>query len=71
MGESPSLTPKDLNRLFQRIGFLFDKAKGSHQIFFHSANKLREVVPLHTRDLPTGSFHAIMKQAGIERNELF
>ncbi len=70
MGKSPSLTPKDLIKLLENKGFVFDRAKGSHQIFFHSENKLRVVVPMHTKDLPTGTLHAILKQAGIDKSEL-
>ncbi len=70
MSKIPSLTPKDLIKLLENKGFVFDRAKGSHQIFFHSENKLRVVVPMHAKDLPTGTLHAILKQAGIDKSEL-
>ncbi len=70
MSKSPSLTPKDLIKLLENKGFVFDRAKASHQIFFHSENKLRVVVPMHAKDLPTGTHHAILKQAGIDKSEI-
>ncbi len=70
MSKSPSITPKELIRLLQQKGFVFDRAKGSHQIYIHSEKKLRIVVPMHNNDLPTGTLHAILKQAGIDKNEL-
>ena len=70
MRKSPSLTPKDLIRLLEKKGFVFDRAKGSHQVFFHAENKLRVVVPMYTKDLPAGTLHSILKQAGIDKNEL-
>lgn len=70
MSKSPSLTPKDLIKLLENKGFVFDRAKGSHQISFHSENKLRVVVPMHAKDLPTVTLHAILKQAGIDKSEL-
>jgi predicted RNA binding protein YcfA (HicA-like mRNA interferase family) len=44
--------------------------KGSHQIYFNKEKKLRIVAPMHNKDLPTGTLHAILKQAGIDKNEL-
>ena len=70
MSKSPSLTPKELIRLLERKGFVFDRTKGSHQIYFYAEKKLRVVVPMHTKDLATGTLHAILKQAGISKEEL-
>jgi predicted RNA binding protein YcfA (HicA-like mRNA interferase family) len=28
------------------------------------------VVPVHKKDLPKGAFHAILKQAGIDKKEI-
>lgn len=70
MSKSPSITAKDLIRLLERKGFVFDRAKGSHQIYLHREKKLRAVVPMHTKDLPSGTLHAILKQAGIDKTEL-
>lgn len=70
MSKSPSITAKDLIRLLERKGFVFDRAKGSHQIYLHLEKKLRAVVPMHTKDVPTGTLHAILKQADIDKTEL-
>lgn len=70
MSKSPSVTAKDLIKLLERKGFIFDRSKGSHQIYLHIEKKLRVVVPLHTKDIPTGTLHAILKQAGIDKSEL-
>ena len=53
MSKSPSLTPKDPIKLLEQRGFAFDRAKGSHQIFYHKEKRLRVVVPMHNKDLPT------------------
>ena len=70
MSKSPSLTPKELIKLLEQKGFVFDRAKGSHQIYINAEKKLRIVVPMHNKDLATGTLHAILKQAGIDKNEL-
>ncbi len=70
MSKSPSITAKDLIRLLERKGFVFDRAKGSHQIYLHPEKKLRAVEPMYTKDIPTGTSHAILKQADIDKTEL-
>jgi predicted RNA binding protein YcfA (HicA-like mRNA interferase family) len=70
MSKTPSLTPKELIKLLEQKGFAFDRSKGSHQIYFNKEKKLRIVIPMHNKDLPTGTLHAILKQAGIDKNEL-
>ncbi len=70
MSKSPAITPKELIKLLERKGFVFDRSKGSHQIYYHKEKRLRAVIPMHNKDLPTGTLHAILKQAGIDKNEL-
>ncbi len=70
MSKSPAITPKELIKLLERKGFAFDRSKGSHQIYYHKEKRMRVVIPMHNKDLPTGTLHAILKQAGIGKNEL-
>jgi predicted RNA binding protein YcfA (HicA-like mRNA interferase family) len=71
MSKTPSVAPKELIKLLEQRGFVFDRSKGSHQIYLNKERKLRVVVPMHNKDLPTGTLHAILKQAGIDKKELF
>jgi predicted RNA binding protein YcfA (HicA-like mRNA interferase family) len=70
MSKTPSVTPKELIKLLEQRGFVFDRSKGSHQIYYNKEKKLRAVVPMHNKDLPAGTLHAILKQAGINKEEL-
>ncbi len=70
MSNMPSLTSKDLVRILQQKGFLLDRSGGSHQIWRHPVSRKRAIVPKHSKDLPTGTLYAILKQAGIDKNEL-
>ena len=70
MSNIPSITPKDIVRILKQKGFLLDRSRGSHQIWLHPVSRKRAVVPMHNKDLPTGTLHAILKQAGIETDEL-
>ncbi len=70
MSNTRSLSSKDLVRILQQKGFLLDRSSGSHQIWLHPDSRKRAVVPMHNKDLPTGTLYAILKQAGIDKNEL-
>ena len=70
MPKLPVLTPRDVIRILEERGFILDRVKGSHHIYIHPATKQRAVVPVHRRDLPQGTLLSILKQAGIDRDEL-
>lgn len=56
--------------MLEKKGFVLDRARGSHRIYYHPETKRRVVVPFHKRDLPKGTAMEILKQAGISREEL-
>jgi len=69
MSNIPALTPNDILRILQKRGFLLDRSSGSHQIWLHPDSHKRVIVPMHNKDLPTGTLYAILKQAGIDKDE--
>ncbi len=70
MPKLPSLTPQKVIKVLEKRGFVLDRIKGSHHIYYHTETKRRVVVPLHKRDLPKGTLLEILKQAGISKEEL-
>ncbi|MBI4137867.1 MAG: type II toxin-antitoxin system HicA family toxin [Candidatus Sungbacteria bacterium] len=70
MPKLPRLTPKKVISILKKHGFLLDHTTGSHFVFYHSKTKRRVVVACHAKELPTGTLHSILKQAGIEPIEL-
>nr|CBH37884.1 conserved hypothetical protein, YcfA-like protein family [uncultured archaeon] len=70
MPKLPSLTPQKIIKVLEKKGFVLDRIKGSHRIYYHLETKRRVVVPLHKRDLPRGTLLEILKQAGISKVEL-
>ncbi|MFA5971129.1 MAG: type II toxin-antitoxin system HicA family toxin [Lentimicrobiaceae bacterium] len=70
MSNTPSLTPKDIVKILQQKGFILDRSRGSHQIWLHPVSRKRTIVPMHNKDLPIGTLYAILKQAGIDKDEL-
>ncbi len=70
MPKLPALTDQKVIRILKKKGFVLDRVKGSHHLFYHPETKRRVTVPVHGRDFPTGTLLEILKQAGIEREEI-
>ena len=70
MSDMPSFTPQEIIKILKKKGFVLDRVKGSHHIYYHDELKRRVIVPLHKRDLPKGTFYQIIKEAGIDKREL-
>jgi len=70
MPKLPSLTSQKVIKFLEKKGFVLDRVKGSHYIYFHSISKRRVVVPFHKKDLPKGTLLEILRQAGIDKDEL-
>ena len=70
MSKFPILTPQEIIKILEKAGFVLDRVKGSHHIYYHSETKKRVVVPFHKRDLPKGTMLEILKQAGIDKQKL-
>ena len=52
MPKLPSLTPQKIIKILERKGFVLDRIKGSHHIYYHPETKKRAVIPLYKRNLP-------------------
>ncbi|MER3447536.1 MAG: hypothetical protein C4291_12185 [Candidatus Dadabacteria bacterium] len=64
------LTPRKIIKVLEKRGFVLDRVKRSHNIYYHPETKRRVVVPLYKKDLPKGTLFEILEQAGISREEL-
>ena len=66
-----NLSPKYLIKTLEKNGFIFKRSKGSHQLYFNPNTNKTVIVPIHGgKDLKMGTFLAILKQAGININDL-
>jgi len=66
----PVLTPKKLLKILTRHGFYLDHSTGSHKVYYHPKKKRRGTSPFHRKDLPKGTLISMLKQAGIEKEDL-
>lgn len=69
MSPTPSFTAKKLVRLLRSKGFELDRTKGSHQLWINREKGKRVIVPMHNKDLPKGTLYAILRHAGIDRDQ--
>lgn len=62
-----SIKPRQLAKILARLGFLLDRQRGSHAIWQHPDGRMT-VVPMHPRDIPSGTLRGILNdiQIGIE-----
>ena len=63
----PALTPKQVIKILNKIGFEFYRQKGSHQIFVKGFYQV--VVPYHNKDLKMGTLRNIIKGTGLSIEE--
>ncbi|MCK4661053.1 MAG: type II toxin-antitoxin system HicA family toxin, partial [Phycisphaerae bacterium] len=56
MSKLPVLTAREVIRIAERLGFEFDRQRGSHAVYMRASDKRRIVVPVHKeRDLKPGT----------------
>jgi predicted RNA binding protein YcfA (HicA-like mRNA interferase family) len=64
-----SLTPKEMIQVLESHGFIFQRSRGNHHLYKHPDGR-RTVVPFHSKDLITGTLLAILKQAGLSKDDI-
>jgi predicted RNA binding protein YcfA (HicA-like mRNA interferase family) len=66
-----NFSPKYLIKVLEQHGFVYKRSKGSHQLYYHPLTNKTIIVPVHGgKDIKKGTFLAILKQAGIDKNDL-
>jgi predicted RNA binding protein YcfA (HicA-like mRNA interferase family) len=70
MPKLPPLTSSQVINLLKQHGFILDRAKGSHHIYYHPETKRRVTIPFHKRDVPKGTLLEILRQAGLTKDDI-
>ena len=63
------LSWQDMSAALQRAGFHLDRQRGSHLVFVQSDSNRTVVVPRHS-ELKPGTVSAILREAGLSREDL-
>lgn len=69
MSPLPVLTWKQVTKALKRAGFVFDRQKGSHMVYYHPENNRTVVVPRHN-EIKRGTLREILREANISSQEL-
>ena len=69
MPKLPILKPKQVVKMFEKLGFRQLRQKGSHVILRNQEGGQRIVVPLHVKDMPIGTLRSIIRQSGVDKND--
>ena len=67
--ELPVLKPREVVIALERAGFEVRKQTGSHVIMYKSGIRRPISVPQHPGDLPRGTLRAIIREAGLTKEE--
>ncbi|MFN0082038.1 MAG: type II toxin-antitoxin system HicA family toxin [Ferruginibacter sp.] len=63
-------SPHYLMKFLEANGILLKRSKGSHHIFFNATSNTAVIVLVHkNKDMKNGTLLALLKQAGIDKNE--
>lgn len=70
MSKLPAVRARDVVRIVQSLGFVLDRQRGSHAVFYRAADRKRLVIPMHAgRDLKQGTLRGIIADMGITPEE--
>lgn len=66
-----NLSPKHLIKILEQHGFIFKRTKGYHQLYYNVVSNKTVIVPVQGgKDIKKGTFLSILKQAGIDKNDV-
>ena len=67
----PVITPRKLIQALERSGFIIHRQRGSHIYLYHPDTPANLVtVPMHNKDLKKGTLRGILRQAGMDAEDL-
>ena len=71
MPKLPVISGKELVKVFIKLGYEIDHQTGSHIILRHENPPHRRLTIPNHREISKGTLRAIIRQAGLSRDEFF
>ena len=68
MSRLPILTWQQVTTALKRAGFVFDRQKGSHMVYYHPETDRTVVIPRH-REIKAGTLREILRESNLTREE--
>ena len=70
MSKLPVVAARDVIKVAEKLGFAFDRQKGSHAVYLRVSDKRRIVIPVHKgRDLKPGTLRGLIDDMGLSVDE--
>ena len=70
MAKLPSIRAREVVGVAESLGFVFDRQRGSHAVYYRAADGRRVVIPMHgTKDLKPGTLRGIVADLGVSVDE--
>jgi predicted RNA binding protein YcfA (HicA-like mRNA interferase family) len=70
MAKLPSIRAREVARVAQSIGFVFDRQRSSHAVYYRASDGHRVVIPMHgSKDLKPGTLRGIISDLGLSVDE--
>lgn len=66
----PAIKPRELVRALEKHGWELARVRGSHYIMRHPTDRRTVLVPVHNRDLKTGTLRGVMRRVDLSSEEL-
>lgn len=66
----PIVTAREVVRVAMKVGFVFDRQKGSHAVYYREGDKARIVVPVHAgKTIKPKTLAGILEDMGLTAEE--
>lgn len=66
----PTVKPRQVARAAEKLGFTFDRQRGSHAVYIRESDGRRIVIPMHKgKDIRLGLLRSLISDMGITPEE--
>ena len=66
MSKLPVVTARQVVKVAEKLGFEFDRQRGSHAVYFRVSDRRRIVIPVHKgSDLKPGTLRGLIDDMGL------
>ena len=66
----PAVKARQLVKVAERLGFVLDRQKGSHAVYYRDSDRARVVIPMHSgKDIKRKTLAGIIDDMGITEDE--
>ncbi len=70
MAKLPSVPGRAVAKVAKSIGFVFDRQRGSHAVYWRDSDRRRVVIPMHgSKNLKPGTLRGIIADMGLTVDE--